>query len=110
MVAVGAGVSEHVHTAIAELYRQGVGMGVRGDAEVSVRAAVATAPDLRATVSIRPQQRYPGIGEPRGSRQGPTLDVMGGTGQAADDRAGWVCRHPRPPIEPTEECIAERQQ
>ena len=35
---------------------------------------------------------------------------MGGTGQAADDRAGRVGRRRRPPVEPAEERLPERQQ
>ncbi len=57
MVAVGAGVGEHVHPAVPDLDRQGVGVGVRGDAEEAVRAAVAAAPDLRRLAGLGAQQR-----------------------------------------------------
>ena len=57
VVAVGARVGEDVDAAVADLHRQGVGVGVRGDAEEPVRAAVAPAPDLGALLPVRAEQR-----------------------------------------------------
>src|ERR1700691_3976109 len=46
MIAVRAGISEDIHTRTPDLKRQSIGMGMRGNAEVAMRTAVAPAPDL----------------------------------------------------------------
>ena len=94
MVAVGARIGEDVDAAVADLHGQRVGVGVRGDAEVAVRAAVAAAPDLRGLPRRRAQQGDPGVGEPRRPLRGPACDVAGPAGQGADDRAARVRRAP----------------
>ena len=60
---------------------------------------------------VRPQQRYPGIGEPRRPRHGPALRCHA----CAPARPPMIVlaasgRHRRPPVEPAEQRIAERQQ
>ena len=80
MVAVRARVGEDVHAAVAHLYRQGVGVGVRGDAEESMRAAVASAPDLGCLPAGRAQQRQASVGEAPGPLRRAARDLP---------RRGW---------------------
>ena len=110
VVAVGARVGEHVDAAVADLHGQRVGVGVRGDAEISVRAAVAAAPDLRGLRSGRAQQGRPGVGEAPRPLRGPAGDLAGCSRQGADDRAARVRRRARPPVEPPEDRRPQRQQ
>src|SRR6516162_7914485 len=62
VIAVGARVGQDVHAAVADLYRQGVGMSVRGDAEKPVRTAVEAAPNLRRLLPARAKHGRSGVG------------------------------------------------
>src|SRR5262244_2634293 len=63
VVAVGPRIGENIDAAVANLYGQRVGVGVRGDAEVPVRSPVAAAPDLGLVVSCRAQYGRARVGE-----------------------------------------------
>ena len=108
VIAVGARISQDVDARVADLDGQGVRVGMRGDAEVSVRAAVAPAPDL--VLPGRAQQRHSRVSEPRRPLTGPALDIVLGARQGADDRAARVGRRPWPPVQPTDERVGQRQQ
>ena len=83
VIAVSTWISEDVHARVANLHRQRVRVGMRGDAEVPVRAPVAPAPDL--IFSVRAQQRRSRVSESRRPLDGPAFDRALGTGQSADD-------------------------
>ena len=65
VVAVGTRVGEDIHAAVTDFHREGIGVGVRGDGQESVRAAVAAAPYLGRVdprgYGFRSQDRYTSI-------------------------------------------------
>ena len=81
---------------------------MRSNAEVPVRAAVASAPDL--VFSGRAQQCRPGVGESRWPLGGPAFDGVPGARQGANYAAARVRRRPGPPVKPTHQQIGQRQQ
>ena len=110
VVAVRTRIGQHVHAAVADLYGKSVGMGMRGDAEVSVRAAITTAPDLRGLATCGTQQGHPGIRKlprpharagqrPHGLAPASARDDRAARVRrdvAATSRAGRRARHPGP--------------
>ena len=103
VITVGARISQDVDARVADLDGQSVRMGMRGDAEVPVRAAIASAPDLICSAGA--QQRHPRVGEPRRPLNGPALDMALGTRQGTDNRAAHVGRRPWPPVQSAEERV-----
>src|SRR5215472_13041512 len=110
VIAVGARVGQDIDAAVTDLDGQGVGVGVRGDAQVAVRSAVAPAPDLRFLPRAGPQQGDPGVGKPRRPLRGPARDITPATGQGSDDRAASVGGRGRPPAEAAEQRLAQGEQ
>src|SRR5262249_10932825 len=110
VVAVGPRIGENIDAAVANLYGQRVGVGVRGDAEVTVRSPVAAAPDLGLVVSCRAQYGRARVGEMPGPLGGPAGFLAGSSGQRGDDRAGRVRNRARPPVETAQDRLAQRQQ
>ena len=72
MVAVGAWVRENVHTIVTDLDGKRVRVGVSGDGKEAVRAAVASAPDLREFGSAVRRMVSPA------SREPPRPGALGG--------------------------------
>ena len=63
VVAVRAWIGQNIDPPVPDLHRKRIGVGVRGDAEISVRTPVTAAPYFRLTVTRRAQQGNPGIRE-----------------------------------------------
>ena len=76
VVAVRSRVGEDIHTAIADLYRQRVGVCVRGDGQEAVQPAVTAAPNLRRVSRVRSEDCYASIREPVRTAHGTTADLL----------------------------------
>src|SRR6266851_842993 len=108
VITVGARISQDVHARVADLDGQSVRVGMRGDAEVAVRATVASAPDL--ILSGGAQQRHSCVSESRRPLTRPALDGTPNRHEGADNRTARVIWMLGPPVEPTDKRTGERQQ
>src|SRR5262249_58216853 len=108
VVAVRTWIGQDVDSCITYLDGQGVRVGMRGDAEVSVRAAVTAAPDH--VLPAGAQERHSPFGEPRRPLAGPALDIASGACQGADHDTARTGRRPRPPVEGPDQSAGQDQQ
>jgi hypothetical protein len=82
-------------------------MGMRSDAEVPVRTAVAPAPDL--ILAGRAQQRIACVGKARRPLTGSAVAMMFCGCQGADNDAARIAGQLRPPIESADKRLGKRQ-
>ena len=113
VVAVGAGVGEHVRPVVAHLDPERVGVAVGRDRQVPVGTCIAAAPDLVAVGRRAPQQRQAGVRVVArtavgvdGGRRRPSMPRASSspsvrrsaTTCGVSNRDFTDCKEPRPPL------------